>query len=82
MVKSAPSVSPTRRPLEQEERVGIGIAKREELGRGREDEVQRVDRDVPDDPADRGDDARADVAAVAADLVGDQREKPLRVVCP
>ena len=42
-------------------------------------EVERVERHVGDDPVDRGDDAGADVAAVAADLVGDQREQPLRV---
>ena len=50
---------PTRRSLEQVERVGVRIAHGEEFVRRGEGQVQRVERHVGDDPADRGDDVGA-----------------------
>ncbi len=61
------------------ELVGFRVAQRPEVAGRSEDQVQGEHRHPLGDPAHRRSDGRADIAAAAGDLGGDQGEHPLTV---
>ena len=70
---------PADRTLEDPQLVRVGVAERPDVGRRRQQHVQRVQRDVGGELAGRVGDPRGDVAAVLLDPLGHQREVQLRV---
>ncbi len=73
------AVRAARLALQHEQPVRLGVAERPEPVRRREDQVDRIDRDVLGDPVGRPADAGAHIAAVRVDVLGDEREHALRV---
>ncbi len=67
------------RPAEHVQLVRRGVAQRPHVRGGGQDQVDRVDGQLAGDPADRGGDAAAQVAAVPPGLPGDEGEHPLTV---
>ena len=70
---------PAGRAVQQVQLVGRRVAERPQVGRGDQDQVERVQRQPAADPADRADQARGQVIAAAPGFRGDQREDPLAV---
>ena len=70
-----------RSALEDVQIVRVGVAQRPELVLRRDDDVQRIERQLIRDPACRGGESRAHVAAVLVGLLGHEREEALGVCC-